>query len=139
MSKEYFIQFAPQTTIPSLTMYAVSYLNPGNIKTSRMCLYTPIPIKSKCTRFRVVTRGKWPQSLISSAYIRASIIKNGKIVPGGIINFEALFNIGVITRHKTIYPNIEFQNTDTVGIFIETHYMSELVVSQYLSAILNFE
>ena len=137
--REHFLQFAPQKVIPATSIYADCYLNPGNVTKSRMSNYTPIPRKTKCTRLKVVSRGKWPQSPLSKAYIKVNLLKNGKGLSEGGITFVTRLDVGVVTRHITTFPNVYFDVDDAIGIFIQTKYMNNSHLSQYLSAIVNFD
>ena len=136
---ESFIQFAASKPIPFYPATSARYyLIPGSVSTSRMSVYTPIAHKSRITRFRIVMRGKFPP-FFSDGNITGSIIKNGKEIHSGTITFLTRLDIGVVTRHKTSYPEIYFDEGDTIGIYITTRYVADSGIDQYLSAIVNFE
>ena len=143
---EHFLMFPASETIPmgstekvSWPGYADYYLNPGTIRTSKMCSYTPVPGKSICTRFRLVMRGMFSTFYSPDAYIKANLLKNGKIIPDGEILFQTLREPYVVTRHKTTFPDVQFDDGDTIAIQIEYRYIKGTDIDQYLSAVLNFE
>ena len=148
---EYFIQFPANKVVPLPSeedvsdnikagpRYGAYYLNPGKLTTSRMCVFTPIPVNSKLTRIRLVMRGKFSYAFSVDAFIKAQIVKNGKALPDGEVEFRSRADFPVVTRHMTSYPNLLFEKDDTIGIYITSCYVSNTHNTQYLSAILNFD
>ena len=134
---ESFLQFAARKPIPYIDNQNFYMMNPGSLLTTRMALHTPIGFSGTCTRFRFVVRGRWG-SFFDFEKIIIHMTKNGKNCHEGYMVFYPTGNLGVLTRHQTVFPNLYFEGHETIGIRIETGGLSSHLQAFYVSAIVNF-
>ena len=136
---ESFIQFTPGRSVPYANNIYDYYLNPGNVTRDFWSLYTPLAFtKGTCTRFRTVTRGMWGP-LGNDFKIVTQLTKNRVAIPESKMSFMTRGDFGVVTRHKTTFPNVEFKENDTIGMLLTLNYISYKFPTFYVSSIANFE
>ena len=136
---ETFLQFSSDKALPFVPEVAGNYmLNPGNCLRSTMMLRTPLPSAGICTRFRTVIRGKWGPKTGANR-IKLQITKNGRAQSEeSTMTFGPNGMLGVVTRHKTNFPDIVFEKDDTIGILIISEHINWKVGTYYVSPLLNF-
>ncbi len=131
---ESFLQFPVDRAYPSKG-WEYHMLNPGSCTTSYMSLYTPLPFSGTLSRFRVVVRGKWLQA--QNEVITARVTKNRvQIEESEVFFIDERLDHKVKTRHQTTYPDIKFEEGDTIGVFM--YFSSNKLNNFYTSAIVNF-
>ncbi len=134
---ESFIQFPAGKAIPFDGIQSSYFMNPGTLLTTKMALQTPIGFYGKCARFRFLIRGRWG-SFFDFEKILVHMTKNGNNIHESFMTFYPTGNLDVITRHQTVYPNIDFNAQDTIGIRLETGGLSAHIQDFYVSAVVNF-
>ena len=135
---ESFLQFSTGKSVPYANNIDDYYVNPGNITIDFLSLYTPIPSSTKCTRFRTVTRGKW--GLLGDPFkIVTQLTKNRVVIPESKMSFVTRGDIGVVTRHKTAFPNVEFKEEDAIGMVLTLSNIAYKYSTFYVSAVANFD
>ena len=135
---ESFLQFPARKAIPYSNSQNNYMMNPGSLLTTRMALQTPVGFSGTCTRFRFVVHGRWG-SFFDSEKIIVHMTKNGNNCHEGYMVFYPTGNLGVLTRHQTVLPDLYFDIQDTIGIRIETGGLSSHLQDFYVSAVINFE
>ena len=137
--REHFLQFVPQKVIPYDSTQKDYVLNPGNISINREALETPLGFSGNCTRFRFIVRGKWgPKQWGTDEKILSYVTKNKEDCLESAVTFRPNGIFNVVTRHMTTYPDVYFEQQDTIGISVLANDLSYHVEDYYVSAIVNF-
>lgn len=132
--------FTPDRSIPFKTENKGTYqLLPSRVKETTRRFMMPVPGSCILTRIRVVLRGSFPFSLLTSSYLQANIIHNNTFMTEGQIKFKTASDVGVVTRHQTKYPNIFFKEDDLFALELHTYILMYGINDLYVSAVVTFE
>jgi len=114
-------------------------MNPGNIARDQRMLSTPMGTEAGLLwRFRTVVRGRWGP-IFNTLTIGAHITKNGVLLPETEMKFYSDGALWVTTHSKEVFPEVFFNNEDTIGLNLATVGGMNDPTKFYVSAVAVFQ
>ena len=139
---ESFILFCSDKEVPYSDTSEVPQeyqMNPSNLARDLRLLQTPIsPGAGSLWRFRTVVRGRWGP-IFNTLTIGAHITKNGVLLPETEIRFDGDGALVVTTHSKEVFPDVFFNNEDTIGLNLATVGGMNDPTKFYVSAVAVFQ